>query len=645
MAQNTIAVFLLVVGLLCGIVWLSGQGQIIGLREQQQNINREIGLWTSTTTIAQTFRASQDQLCRIDLYLDSYNPLDSPYLDVRLFELPADTSTTDLSYAEWLQQAKEIRHHRINGWLLSGHMFNSWVFAPIPDSGGKYYLVSLQSPALTRGGSSILLGSPEDTYPYHGHLFVDGEQQPGDLAFRAGYAQPRTVLIQKAVQKLRLQKPWIFSHAMSFYVVFGLYAALLCGLFASLLDGSAVLRAMARVRPYTSAYRDFLLLSSLIPVTFVGIGFRRVRQSLRGGRAPADGEGLAVLVIQLQKIGDLVCTTPVFRELRARFPKAHIAVMVLPFTQGILTHNPYIDDIIPYDPSAQGASWMSTLALARKLSRRRFDWSLNFSPSVHNLALSCLALIPRRIGLRSPHLSGMTRAFYWTYSQSVPYNSDRSATAAYLECLRPLGIDAPTAKREIFVNPADRPRAQRFFQEHDMAPTEMLIALHPFAGVSMKAWGGENFARLAERLVEDYAAAIVIIGADQDASEASRIQKQTRCQVLNACGRFTLAQLPALLERCALLISVDTGPLYMADALGVPVVDIAGPCDMQTQSPLGLYAVVQDDLTCIPCSFIMNGPRTCRRGDRACITRITVDAVLNAVKQLEDVFLTSPPGP
>ncbi|GAG36860.1 unnamed protein product, partial [marine sediment metagenome] len=98
---------------------------------------------------------------------------------------------------------------------------------------------------------------------------------------------------------------------------------------------------------------------------------------------------------------------------------------------------------------------------------------------------------------------------------------------------------------------------------------------------------------------------------------------------------LSLIELAALLKYLKVFISVDTGPLYMANAMGTSVVDIAGPIDIYEQPPLGdKCAIVQKKLPCVPCSFVIKTARFCKEGHRQCVEDISVDDVFGAVKKL-----------
>jgi heptosyltransferase II len=106
--------------------------------------------------------------------------------------------------------------------------------------------------------------------------------------------------------------------------------------------------------------------------------------------------------------------------------------------------------------------------------------------------------------------------------------------------------------------------------------------------------------------------------------------------VISTVGQYELAQLPSVLKQLKLFIGVDSGVTHMADALGVPIVCIAGPVDLNE-----VYASSQNhqllcahELECYPCSTVFNTPGTCQRGDRACLQQLSTQSVLAAASTL-----------
>lgn len=204
------------------LVGLFRNGAVVGGHEIQTDIRLEIGLWTKGTLIEQTFASSRNNLSRIDFWVRSYRPWDSPSLECRLFEFDGQEPIDALSYRELHSHFREVRVKRLNGWMFSPHMFNRFEFEPIPDSQGKRYLLSIRSPELKRGGSSILLASARKRLDVELFL-VNGIRMDSDLAFRALYAQPRLQILQRTFARIALQKPAPFSFSWCYYLLFGGY--------------------------------------------------------------------------------------------------------------------------------------------------------------------------------------------------------------------------------------------------------------------------------------------------------------------------------------------------------------------------------------------------------------------------------------
>ena len=223
--KHVFPIFLLCCAIAC-TGFLMTNGVFVGDRQSQTDINFEFGIWTPDTVFGQTFTALHQELCRVDFWLDSYHPWDSPYLELRLFEILSKQPSAELSYEELLQKSREVRHKRMNGWLLSPHMFNSFRFEPIADSLGKRYLLTIQSPEVKSGGSSIVKASSRKRFE-HESFFVNGEKKEQDLAFRVMYERSRMALIQEIFARFALEKPFPLSLPGFYAFLFSGYLLLL----------------------------------------------------------------------------------------------------------------------------------------------------------------------------------------------------------------------------------------------------------------------------------------------------------------------------------------------------------------------------------------------------------------------------------
>lgn len=162
-----------------------------------------------------------------------------------------------------------------------------------------------------------------------------------------------------------------------------------------------------------------------------------------------------------------------------------------------------------------------------------------------------------------------------------------------------------------------------------------LIGIHPAAGNEMKQWPVEYFAAVADRLVQDHGAQIVLIGGPGEESIGDDLLRHMRRDdgAVSLIGRFPLADLPPLLTRCDLFLGNDSGPKHIAAGLGVPTVAVhSGSVDVHEWGPVGPRAVaVVRDVTCAPC--YLPTPQHCRRS-LACLRQLTPDTVYAACEKM-----------
>lgn len=340
-------------------------------------------------------------------------------------------------------------------------------------------------------------------------------------------------------------------------------------------------------------------------------------------RSKKGGTG-SVLVFQTAKIGDMVCTTPVFREIKKASPGCRLGVVIDPVTRPLLEFNPHIDELIELDrKKTRGLA--GKLSFARLLRSKGYGTALVLMPNVTNLFTALWAGIPERFSVY-PDYAGRTLKYLLALSTGVEYHiSPRMAMETYLRSLKHLGVEEWDTAREVYQSPGAESKARSL-----LAGDGPFVGMVLGTGNEMKDWGRDNFLKLAGMILERTGAALVLLGSEKEAAVANAvIDYAGAARIHNLCGLLTLSEMPALLKRLSAVVGVDTGLVYMADALGVPVVVVAGPCDMNDQRPTGpRSAIVQDrELPCVPCSHTFSTPYECRHMHRGCVTEITPESV------------------
>jgi len=342
---------------------------------------------------------------------------------------------------------------------------------------------------------------------------------------------------------------------------------------------------------------------------------------------------LKILVIQTAKIGDVVCSTPVFREIKKYYPKSFLSVLIIPLTKGILVNNPYIDEIILFDKKKY--SKISEISkFIKGIKKRKFNWSFSLTPGILNSSISFWAGIPNRVITTSKYSTQGAKLISIFNNYHLEYKRHTLALRHYLNLLKFININQVSEKKEIFVGSSEENKAIQFFKKNNLKQGDFLVGISVTAGKEFKEWAPNKFSQLADRIIDELKARVIFTGSERDKITIKKVQFLMKNKSLRVT-KFKLIELISLLKRMSLFIGVDTGPLYIANALEVPVIDIAGPCSMKSQCPIGKkIIIVKKEINCYPCSFVSSAPNYCKEGHMRCIKGISVNDVYIAVKKI-----------
>jgi lipopolysaccharide heptosyltransferase II len=324
-----------------------------------------------------------------------------------------------------------------------------------------------------------------------------------------------------------------------------------------------------------------------------------------------------ILLIKPGAVGDLLQLTPVIRAIALRYPEARISLMLGSSASATMfQHNPYIHETIVFDRKGAHRSLSGFLHLWKKIRAARYDLVVNFQRSNLKAWLLAFAALPCRI-----------LVYHKARGRTV------HAVVNHLETLSPLGIDPGLSdlSLELTYGSEEQSFAEELFQQNGMSG-KILVALNPGASNRIKCWSPERFAALANLLVSKLDAGIVLVGAGNERDLAEGILAGMKSKPLDLVGKTSLLQLGAVLDRCDLLVSGDTGPLHLSTAVKTPVVALFGAIDPFRTGPVGEGHLVirHAELSCVPCVA-----KSCtNKLDLECMERITPDEVFEAVVEI-----------
>ena len=327
----------------------------------------------------------------------------------------------------------------------------------------------------------------------------------------------------------------------------------------------------------------------------------------------------------------MVFTTPAIAALRTRFPGAHLTYLVEPAAAPIVAGNPHLNDVIvaPRTRGLRGS--IGDIALGRRLRAQRYDLAIDFHGGPRAALLTWLSGAPMRIGYA---IAG--RAWIYTHRIARPRAlRARHSVENQWDLLAPLGI-APPDRAQFPVAMTLDPQVAARVTERDR-----LVVIHVSAGNPFRRWPPAHFVDLIAALAEDdERRRIVVTSGPSEQDAAARVIADARArlgsgraeQVLS-CGEFSLAELRALVDRAALYIGGDSGPLHVAATSPVPIVGLYGPTLPARSAPwrdsrYAAESIDAGDLPCRPCD-----QRACAPGDFRCLTLIAPASVLAAAKR------------
>ena len=337
-----------------------------------------------------------------------------------------------------------------------------------------------------------------------------------------------------------------------------------------------------------------------------------------------------ILVVRTDRVGDVVLSTPALKALRENYPQSHIAVMVSPHTRELLEDNPYINEVIIYDKDKKDRGLVGFWRFVIGLKKKKFDLAIVLHTKKRTNLITYFADIPRRIGYQDKKFGFLlSDRIKDTRSLGLQHEVDYC-----LDILRKLGLEVRDRLPYVAVKKEQLAWVDNFLKEQGMNKNDKIAGLHPGASCPSKRWLRERFVVLANRLVEDYGLRVIIVGAgDSDKAIANAIAKELRYPVINLAGKTSLAQLAAVLKRCLIFISNDSGPVHIASSVGTPVISIFGR-NQAGLSPLRWGPLGKQDKYLhkeVGCSICL--AHKCNIGFD-CLKAITVEDVLKAVDDI-----------
>lgn len=363
---------------------------------------------------------------------------------------------------------------------------------------------------------------------------------------------------------------------------------------------------------------------------------------LRGLRPlPAAEAVREVLVLRLDRIGDLLMSLPALADLRAALPEARIRLAVGRWSQELAKSAP-VDEILVWSApwagrSAEGSESLGELRRkARGLRSVGLDLAVDLQGDVRASVLLWMSGARARVGYAN------TGGAY-LLTQVVPLDEtiswvEQNRRAVAVATAKPVGVSWPDPLTE-----ADRAFVARLFRTLGLEARWPLVGIHPSGGRLVKQWEVARWREVALSLQRDFQATVLITGSEADKPLSEALGTGLPARPLDLTGKLTVRETMAVIGALDLFLSPDTGPMHMACAVGTPSVAVFGPSDPRRyfsgghDRPESRHRVVRTDLWCSPCNLIRRPPNECSGPEPPeCLQRVAADEVYRqAAKLLE----------
>jgi len=315
-----------------------------------------------------------------------------------------------------------------------------------------------------------------------------------------------------------------------------------------------------------------------------------------------------ILLVRVDRIGDLILSTPAIRAVRSKYPGAEIHLLATEYTKDIVANNPNIDKVLIYQKDKIECD---------------YDLAFALNPDLRHNYLAFKSGAKYRVGYFPSYGS-----FFMTHK----LKNDRAERIRHelesdLELVGVMGCKTEDKKLEISLSEAGEKYVDKYF-EINFSKGDVIAVIHPGARQEYIRWGKDKFVEIADKLME-MNIKVIFVGGREEEELVTEIILQMHSKPHSALG-LNLIQLISLIKRCSLFVGNSSGPMHIASALNIPVVAVFVGVPLDSCEVWGpwnsKHEILTKKLNCVDCH-----PSDCRSFE--CINSVSTRDVLAAVKR------------
>lgn len=332
-----------------------------------------------------------------------------------------------------------------------------------------------------------------------------------------------------------------------------------------------------------------------------------------------------ILVRMPNWIGDAVMAMPVLHDLKSQWKDASLTVLCRSNMREIFESSPYVDKTLSFPSSSRFLYFPFGNELFRFVRGSRYDLGILLTNSFSSAYFFCLSGVKNRVGFR-----GNFRNAFLDKPVSFPPDKEKMhLVSVYKELLKKIGVSISPTLPELHVENSEREKAERILEENGWEKSKTLVGINPGAAYgSAKCWLPERFKALTKKILENPHIHVVYFGDKKGKPLVDEICKDISSRAINLAAQTSVSELAALIERCSLFLSNDSGPMHLASAIGTPLIALFGSTNEVKTGPCSQGIVIHKHVDCSPCY-----ERVCPK-DFRCMKNISVSEVYQEMKKL-----------
>jgi heptosyltransferase-3 len=288
-----------------------------------------------------------------------------------------------------------------------------------------------------------------------------------------------------------------------------------------------------------------------------------------------------ILLIRNDNIGDLVCTTPAIEALRKKYPKAQIDIVVNSYNFLAINKNPFINNIYSYTKPKHKKSFSDKISalfgkikIMSKIFFTKYDVAVVFRSGYSSSAeqFSNLSSAKIKIGVKDKRNRDK-------FTHHIEVNSNEHEVEFCYKCLEPLEVKKGYEKPFFYV-PEELKEKYKIYKNY--------ILFHISSRIKENRYSKEKFKEIIDKIEKN----IIITAEPNDFENAKWIENNTKAKWIKT---NSLVDLTGLISNIKLFVTLDSGAMHIAPALGVKTIAISGKTNMNKWAPWGYKNLVIQD--------------------------------------------------